>query len=57
MENQKTEFPELPLEKWEQSKITLHLWMQIVGKAKLDLMPWKNHWWHITFHLCLVLIV
>lgn len=52
MENQKTEFPALPLEKWEQSKITLHLWMQIVGKAKLDLMPWKNHWWHITFHLC-----
>lgn len=43
------QFPELPLEAWEESKITLHLWMQIVGKIKLDIVPRKNHWWHITF--------
>ena len=42
-------FPALPLEAWEETKITLHLWMQIVGKIKLDLVPRKNHWWHITF--------
>ncbi len=41
-------FTPLPLEDWEESKITLHLWMQIVGKIKLDLVPRKNHWWHIT---------
>lgn len=45
------QFPELPLEKWEESKITLHLWLQIVGKIKLDLMPKRNHWWNITFKL------
>ncbi len=44
-------FPELPLEKWEESKITLHLWLQIVGKIKLDLMPKRNHWWNITLRL------
>ncbi|MEL6560220.1 MAG: DUF5996 family protein [Bacteroidota bacterium] len=44
-------FPELPLEKWEESKITLHLWLQIVGKIKLNLMPKRNHWWNITFRL------
>jgi len=44
-------FPPLPLEAWEDSKITLHLWMQIVGKIKLDLVPRKNHWWHITFFI------
>lgn len=43
------QFPPLPLAEWEESKITLHLWMQIVGKIKLDLVPRKNHWWHITF--------
>ena len=47
--NNTDQFPELPLEAWEDSKITLHLWMQIVGKIKLDLVPRKNHWWHITF--------
>ncbi|NQZ76210.1 MAG: hypothetical protein HRT61_08880 [Ekhidna sp.] len=46
-----TQFPALPLEAWENSKITLHLWLQIVGKIKLDLMPKRNHWWHITLHL------
>lgn len=43
--------PELPLEAWEASQITLHLWMQIVGKIKLSVMPHQNHWWHITFRL------
>ena len=45
----KQNLPELPLKAWEQSQITLHLWMQIVGKIKLAVMPHQNHWWHITF--------
>ena len=44
-------FPPLPLEAWEDTKITLHLWLQIVGKVKLDLASKRNHWWHITFRL------
>ncbi len=43
--------PELPLEAWEASQITVHLWAQIVGKIKLAVMPHQNHWWHITFRL------
>jgi hypothetical protein len=43
--------PELPLEAWEQSKITLHLYTQIVGKIRLKLMPRKNHWWNITLYV------
>ncbi|MEM9325937.1 MAG: DUF5996 family protein [Bacteroidota bacterium] len=42
-------FPKLPLEAWEEAKITLHLWLQIVGKVQLALMPKRNHWWNITF--------
>jgi hypothetical protein len=40
--------PPLPLEEWEPTKITLHLYLQILGKIQLALMPRKNHWWNIT---------
>lgn len=44
--------PELPLDAWEKSKITLHLYMQIVGKIRLGMMPRKNHWWYVTLYVC-----
>lgn len=40
----------LPLANWEDSKITLHLYLQIVGKIRLALYPKMNHWWHVTFY-------
>jgi len=36
--------PPLPLEEWEPTKDTLHLWVQIVGKVKMASLPPKNHW-------------
>ena len=44
-------FPALPLEEWEPTKDTLHLYLQIVGKIRLALAPRKNHWWFITFYV------
>ena len=43
--------PPLPLEEWEQSKITLHMYAQIVGKVRLALMPKRNHWWHAPLYV------
>ena len=43
--------PTLPLEEWIETKKTLHLYVQIIGKIKLKLMPYKNHWWHIPFYI------
>jgi hypothetical protein len=43
--------PPLPLEEWIDTKLTLHLYAQIIGKIKLKLMPYKNHWWHITLYV------
>lgn len=40
-------FPELPLKEWRDTKQTLHLFVQIVGKIRLKLTPAKNHWWHV----------
>lgn len=32
----------------EQKKMTLHLFLQIIGKIRLKSTPRKNHWWYVT---------
>lgn len=44
-------FPPLPIEKWEGTKNTVHLFLQIVGKIRLRTFPKKNHWWHVPFYV------
>jgi len=43
--------PELPLDKWESTKNTLHLFLQIVGKVRMALFPRMNHWWHVPLYV------
>lgn len=43
--------PNLPLDAWETSKNTLHLYMQIVGKIHMTLFPKMNHWWHVPLYV------
>jgi hypothetical protein len=42
--------PPLPLDEWEDTKETLHRYCQIVGKVRMGLSPFKNHWWHATLY-------
>ena len=35
----------------EQKKMTLHLFLQIMGKIRLELTPRKNHWWYVTLYV------
>jgi hypothetical protein len=42
------EWPPLPVSAWQDTRDTLHLWTQIVGKTKLALAPPLNHWWGVT---------
>jgi hypothetical protein len=44
-------WPALPYEAWKDTHETLHLWTQIVGKVRLKLSPFYNHWWHVTFYV------
>ena len=44
-------WPELPLEAWQETYDTLHLWTQIVGKIRKTLTPLINHWWNVTFYV------
>ena len=45
------EWPPLEWEQWRDTAETLHMYMQIVGKARLGLTPIQNHWWNIAFYL------
>jgi hypothetical protein len=44
-------WPELPLESWEDTYATLHMWSQIVGKIRLEFCPKINHWWEVPFYV------
>jgi hypothetical protein len=44
-------FPELPLGEWKDTKNTLHLYLQIVGKIRLTTHPPINHWWNVPFYV------
>jgi len=46
----KETWPTLKLSEWEDTRATLHLWTQVVGKICLALTPRTNHWWNVTFH-------
>ena len=45
-------WPALPLAEWEDTRATLHLWTQIVGKVRLALAPMVNHWWQVPLYVC-----
>lgn len=45
------QYPPLPIEEWENTKNTLHLFFQIVGKIRLALFPKMNHWWHVPYYV------
>jgi len=44
-------WPALPLEAWEPTRATLHMWTQIVGKIRLALSPRVNHFWHSPLYV------
>jgi hypothetical protein len=44
-------WPELPLEAWADTRATLHLWTQIVGKIRMTLTPPVNHSWHVPLYV------
>lgn len=46
-----TVWPELPLDSWQDTYATVHLWTQIVGKIRLKLTPWVNHSWHVPLYV------
>jgi hypothetical protein len=44
-------WPELNYADWKDTCVTLHMWLQIVGKIRLVQTPWTNHSWHVTLYV------
>jgi hypothetical protein len=44
-------WPALPLNEWQATYRTLHMWTQIAGKIRMTLSPPLNHWWHVTLYV------
>jgi Family of unknown function (DUF5996) len=44
-------WPALPLQEWETTYRTLHMWTQIVGKIRLALTPLENHFWNVALYV------
>jgi len=43
-------WPALPQAAWSDTCATLQLWMQVVGKVRLALVPAINHTWNVTLY-------
>jgi hypothetical protein len=43
-------WPALPQAAWSDTCATLHLWMQIIGKVRMELTPALNHCWNVTLY-------
>ena len=41
----------LPLQTWQDTCTTVHLWTQVVGKIRLELAPMINHWWGVALYV------
>jgi len=44
-------WPELSLVAWRDTRDTLHLWTQVIGKIRLALAPWLNHSWQVALYV------
>jgi hypothetical protein len=44
-------WPPLPLEQWQETRDTVHLWTQMVGKTRLALAPKLNYWWSSALYV------
>jgi len=44
-------WPELTLAEWEDTRDTVHMWTQVVGKIRLALEPMVNHWWQVPLYV------
>ena len=44
-------WPELTLSEWEDTRDTVLLWTQVVGKVRMALEPMVNHWWQVPLYV------
>ena len=43
-------WPALRVDEWSDTRDTLHMWMQVVGKIRLATESMVNHWWQVPLY-------
>ncbi|MFC4004798.1 DUF5996 family protein [Prauserella oleivorans] len=44
-------WPALAVDEWTDTRDTLHMWTQIVGKIRMAKAPMVNHWWQVPLYV------
>lgn len=44
-------WPALVVADWQDTRDTVHMWTQIVGKVRMAASPHVNHWWHVPLYV------
>ncbi len=44
-------WPAIPVADWQDTRDTLQLWTQIVGKVRMANTPLVNHWWNVPLYV------
>ncbi len=44
-------WPAIPIEEWADTRDTLHLYLQVIGKVRIGCEPLTNHWWNSTLYV------
>ncbi len=44
-------WPVIPVSSWQDTRDTLHLYTQVIGKVRLANEPLANHWWNSTLYV------
>lgn len=44
-------WPPLRYDDWADTAQTLHMWMQVIGKVRLEKSPFINHYWHVPLYV------
>jgi len=48
---QQTAWPALPYEDWRETRDTLHMYTQVIGKLRLALSPFEPEWAHVPLYV------
>ncbi len=44
-------WPTIPIEQWSDTRDTLQLYVQVIGKVRIACEPMSNHWWNSTLYV------
>ena len=44
-------WPEIPVAEWADTRDTLQLMTQVVGKVRMENTPLMSHWWNVVLYV------